>query len=1769
MKQKIKTTLLLALLLALNVFQQALAVPAFPRPIQYKQPDGSVVTLQLKGDEFVNWAVSPEGYTLLVNKAGFYEYAKTDTSGDLVLSGMRYSNVGKRTEEEKNFQQSVQKNLRYSAEQKKLLRQARSIQEKESLKSLRDKQKAAVTGTVRVPLILVGFPGKAFTKSKVDFEMLMNQPNYTAGGTIPGSVYDYFYDNSYGQLTFQVDVYGPYTLSHSIGYYDESSGGDPRIMTYEAANLAHSNGCNFSQYDINGDGIVDGIHIIFAGYGQEAGAPVGGSIWAHSWTLEGAYSLSLNGVSIRQYSCSPELRDNFGSNIAYIGVIAHELSHVFGVPDFYDTDYFWGGQALDTGEWDIMAHGSWNDDGRTPANHTAWSKNYLGWVPAVELTSEAAIVLPNPINEGAAYKINTTTPNEYFLLENRQKQGWDSYIPSGGLLIYHVDENYGGWHYNCINCDPSHRGLYVKQAGGGIDCNNTDRTSDPYPYAGNTRFTDTSVPNALSWAGKNTNAPVTRITHNTVNRTVSFRFMDNPDTYDAELTRFVSLPPITYYTGERDIKVEITNNGRTFTSATITWSVDEVEQTAYQWTGSLLYDNSQTVTLGKADLAIGTHTITATITIADDTDNTNNTISTTIKIIPPGKLPYFTEFYGSLDGWESVSMVGKIDWKWSNRQYLGDSYNEYLEIKTTTRENGYVIYNLIQNGVNFEDPIQGALVSPVFDFSDVEDAAIDLSFSHTAMAYEMPTTLKVQASTDNFKSQIVDVWSSLLGFWNPVSGTVTTDLSAFAGESNVQIRFLYTGGIAFGWAVDDIKIVTNKEPRLKTLTVSDGQLSPVFNGARLNYNVVVPNETNNITIDATSVRSLDIVTGTGVKPLEEGNNIFKIIVSNADNSDQKIYTVTVKRQVPALKVPFLEDFETGALAWTQVNEEQTNQWHIGMATAASGQYSAYISNDGGATNSYADDHSRSFLYCDVFFTPHANPDNIYELSFDWKGIGEVSYDYLKVYLIEPDMMPVGGNYLYDYDFSCYWEQQSANWQKATINLSGYTYNLHPGDVKRLVFMWANDSWDNYQPPIAIDNVSILSVDPNEAKLASLTVSTGKLSPNFSSETFNYTVNVPNEVSSITLNASPKRPVDIVSGTGAKNLDEGNNIFKITVSNPENSVERTYTVTIRRLAPALNVPFTEDFETGAPAWTQVNGTQVNQWHIGAATAASGQYSAYISNDGGVTNSYTDNYSISYLYSDVYFTPHANPDNIYELSFDWKGVGEFCCDNLYIYLTEVNNEPIAGEFLYYNQYSFEYRLYQQSIEWQKAKINLSYNSYNLHSGDVKRLVFMWINDYSVNGHPPIAIDNVSIKSVDPNEAKLLYLSVSNGELSPYFSSETFDYTVVVRNEVSNITFIASPKRTVDTVSGTGTKSLNEGDNVFEIVVSNPDKTVQNIYKVTIKRLSPMFEVPFTETFEEANRNWIFANEGQSNQWHIGTATAASGTHSAYISKDGGINNNSSSTSSISHMSCLVYFTPPGDYDYSGYYRMNFDWKGMGNVFMYLSDVDQEPIAGQWFYNGSYLGDIGGSSTWQNFTTNLWSYQGRTKRLIFTWANDYVITQRPIAIDDLSIEYIYPNDATLKNLTVNPGSLTSTFNPQQFDYTVNVGSNVDKIRIDAVPNNGYATVIGANKEYNLNAGSNTFNILVVSENGYYQNTYSVRVNRGATGIDNPTVEVLKVYPNPTQGMVYIEKNAGEQEIELYNSLGRLLEQTKESYIDLSIYPKGVYLLRIGGETVKVVKQ
>jgi M6 family metalloprotease-like protein len=507
----------LTLLLTVSILfmNYLLAVPAKPQEVLYSQPDGTFVSMMLKGDEKVKWALSVDGYTLLANDKGFYCYATRNAKGDIVPSGIVAHNIGDRNQAELAFVTNLDKSLKYSKEQISMLRAIWDINSKEAEKSF------PTTGNRNLVMILIGFTDKAFTKTQNDFNNLMNQVNYSVNGAT-GSVRDYFYDNSFNQLTLNTIVAGPYTASNTMAYYgaNDPYGDDlrPRTLVSEAINKADTD-VDFSLTDNDNDGYADGLYVIYAGYGEEAGASAN-AIWAHAWALSSP--VLKDGVYLSEYSCSSELDGSYGTNLTNIGVICHEFSHVCGLPDYYDTDYETSGQSFDLGNWDIMAGGSWNNDGKTPPYHNSYSRMALGWQAVNLLTSAQTISLPNSAENNISYRFNTGTNNEFFIVENRQKIKWDAYIPYHGMLIYHVDLNYSGWNTNDINSVPSHQGMDIEEA----DNVKTDATvnADPFPGTGSkTSFTDATTPSSKSWANANTSKPITSISE--ADNVVSFKFM--------------------------------------------------------------------------------------------------------------------------------------------------------------------------------------------------------------------------------------------------------------------------------------------------------------------------------------------------------------------------------------------------------------------------------------------------------------------------------------------------------------------------------------------------------------------------------------------------------------------------------------------------------------------------------------------------------------------------------------------------------------------------------------------------------------------------------------------------------------------------------------------------------------------------------------------------------------------------------------------------------------------------------------------------------------------------------------------------------------------------------------------------------------------------------------------------------------------------------------------------------------------------------------------
>jgi M6 family metalloprotease-like protein len=266
------------------------------------------------------------------------------------------------------------------------------------------------------------------------------------------------------------------------------------------------------------DGFVDVLAVIHPTKGAECGGIDGPDrIWSHRWALSQPLGVafttstaSANGGFIRidDYTIQPAVACG-GGQLSEIGVFTHELGHAFGLPDLYDTD---GGHS-GVGSWDLMSAGSWGCDDRSPeqpCHMGAWSKAALGWVDVVQLPADTdqGVVTLAPVEQGGpVYRIDARDGSgEYYLLENRQRIGYDGSLRAAGLLVWQVDAGLVSrtWGSNRVNAG-AHMGVWLRQADGlddlGLGRGRGD-DGDPYPgRTGNTAFHAVSEPSSYSFAG--------------------------------------------------------------------------------------------------------------------------------------------------------------------------------------------------------------------------------------------------------------------------------------------------------------------------------------------------------------------------------------------------------------------------------------------------------------------------------------------------------------------------------------------------------------------------------------------------------------------------------------------------------------------------------------------------------------------------------------------------------------------------------------------------------------------------------------------------------------------------------------------------------------------------------------------------------------------------------------------------------------------------------------------------------------------------------------------------------------------------------------------------------------------------------------------------------------------------------------------------------------------------------------------------------------------
>ncbi len=527
---------LLVIILLLSMVVILFAVPASPEPQTINYPDGRSLKVYLKGDENFSWHETEDGLHIKKNLKGEYEYVRSYDKGHVLLSGVRAHD--QKVRDSKDLKQ-IQKmpNIENMPVNISTVKTGLQQSPVHTHKSAALQVPAAdpfghtdfpTLGSRKFLCILVGFSNKNFVYNAEHFDSLFNAKDYTYNGAI-GSVNEYYKKTSFDLFDPSFDVVGPINLDSTWEYYGKDNGDDHDVniqqFTYDAL-IAADPYVDYSDYDLDNDGYVDNVYFIYAGYGQASGASAN-TIWPHRWWLYSMGSQQLDGKYFGDYSTSNELYGTSGTTLTSIGVICHEFGHVCGLPDFYDTDYSGsGGNSGGLGNWDEMAGGSWNDSGRRPPLFNAWSRMYLNWATAVELSDIEAVTM-NPAytyNEIRYFKAENI--GEYFMMENRQRTGFDAALPGHGLLVYHIDLNHSGWNSNSLNNNPARQAFDLEEADGfGNPSAGYDNGGDPFPgTSGNTSFTDNTNPNALDWSDNPSRSPIRAI--NESGGVITFMFGD-------------------------------------------------------------------------------------------------------------------------------------------------------------------------------------------------------------------------------------------------------------------------------------------------------------------------------------------------------------------------------------------------------------------------------------------------------------------------------------------------------------------------------------------------------------------------------------------------------------------------------------------------------------------------------------------------------------------------------------------------------------------------------------------------------------------------------------------------------------------------------------------------------------------------------------------------------------------------------------------------------------------------------------------------------------------------------------------------------------------------------------------------------------------------------------------------------------------------------------------------------------------------------------------
>lgn len=763
---------------------------------------------------------------------------------------------------------------------------------------------------------------------------------------------------------------------------------------------------------------------------------------------------------------------------------------------------------------------------------------------------------------------------------------------------------------------------------------------------------------------------------------------------------------------------------------------------------------------------------------------------------------------------------------------------------------------------------------------------------------------------------------------------------------------------------------------------------------------------------------------------------WRVRINYIDGNQSHWAKTTFRTAQNTAKLPYVCDFEDEIenAEWQIFSDNGANKWHIGGAEAHAGSSSLYVSNNDGVTNAYtANSASLSWACRDIYLDPHNSE---FIISFDFKSVGErygnSAADYAKMFIgpaVQPDVTsttPPEG---------CIQIGPDLYLQHEWITITDTVFNVSETGLSRIYFLWRNDGSVANQPPAAIDNLSITATDcskPFDLTVSNIdnyyatlnwqgSVNEYKVAYKLLSET-EYSEFIVDETTAVLEGLLPDADYECKVSTKCNDT-----LFSVWSEVVTFSTAQNY----------ASLPFQCTFENEYEndQWTLVgDNSNVNQWYIGDAVSLDGSSSLYVTNDNGVSNSFTaPNIYYIWAYRDVYLDENYSE---YQLSFDYRCNGSNrSFANIYIgncVKPSGTTAPAGAKLLAGNLYNMP--------QWTHHDITISSENSGL-----RRIFILWAVTASQAQapNPPAAFDNINISGFNcrkPVATQTTNITDESATMSwTSGGSDTPEgYIVAFRKASSSVYNEISTTEPFFNISGLDAsekycwKVKATCGNNDESAWSNEMYFTTNAYIATL---------PYICDFEDSyeNNQWRFhTNGGNTNKWVFGQAVNNGGNYSMYISDDNGISNH---YTQLNHNDIWAF---RDIYIEDGYEQLqiSFDFKGTGNsggnddfaeVFFgntgtpwWGAPPDGTELVSERLY-------LKNNWTHYNYVISTEGHSG-VQRIYFVWHSQYEIGNPPAAIDNLSV--VAGTCGVPHNITVDSTSASSIsfhFTPNDEDDNV----------------------------------------------------------------------------------------------------------------------------------------